>query len=88
MLESIHSFSQHKTNKLAQRVFQVLSQKSFLSPTSLKKKFVNQDYQVTQLFWDTFYRLYPNEKYNSIEYCSGCNKFDMYYEEREEEKTN
>ncbi len=50
----------------------------------VKSALINRDYFVTDLFWSEIFRLY-GDKYNSVEYCSDCRKFVLFYKEITEE---
>lgn len=70
----------HQYDKIAKDELKRIAKKNKRSLNSVIKGFtVGQDEEITRDFWIGIRAKYP-DKFNRVEYCPSCKKFDVYYE--------
>ena len=70
----------HQYDKIAKDELKIIAKKNKRSLNSVIKGFtVGQDEEITREFWTSIRAKYP-DKFNRVEYCPSCKKFDVYYE--------
>ncbi|PAV01371.1 hypothetical protein CBG25_16900 [Arsenophonus sp. ENCA] len=47
------------------------------------RRFIEEDIDCTDWFWDTFYRCFPESNYRYVCYCHDCRHFDLYKTEED-----
>lgn len=77
---------QHKTNKLAKDTLKSISKIYGADYNETLTLFKNGHPKVTEAFWVEFYKqdITRLEKYNRIDFCPQCRKFEMYFERDDE----
>ncbi|EED3923794.1 hypothetical protein T029_25265 [Salmonella enterica subsp. enterica serovar Give] len=68
---------QGKANKIARRALREIAKVTGRTADDVIRDFKNHDKTVTVSFWLLIDCDYP-DKYNRVEYCSGCNKFHLW----------
>lgn len=75
----------HEHDKVAKDELKKIAKKHKRSLNSVIKDFtVGQDVEITREFWTGIIAKYSG-KFNRVEYCPTCKKFEVYYERESDE---
>lgn len=76
---------QHKTNKLVRSTLRAVSRQLGIGYSDTLDFFRNGGEQVTIVFWELLYKNPMNKfRYNRVDYCHGCKKFNLYFDSSED----
>jgi 4-hydroxy-3-methylbut-2-en-1-yl diphosphate synthase IspG/GcpE len=74
---------QHKNNKLVRTALRQVARNLKLTYEHVTASFKNGDEPVTVEFWKLINAEYGT-RFNRVDYCHGCKKFNLYHSESEE----